>query len=94
MFLPGAPYFAQNYALAIAGVPLRTFLGYCFPIHFTRSFIGVIFGEWSGNFTPARIAVMVAYNVAITLICALAFRRLRAQLRNPPPAAGGRKPRG
>ncbi len=94
MFLPGAPYFAQNYALAIAGVPFRTFLGCCFPIHFTRSFIGVIFGEWSGNFTPGRVAVVVAYNVVITLICALAFRRLRAQLRNQRPAAGGRKPRG
>jgi uncharacterized membrane protein YdjX (TVP38/TMEM64 family) len=91
MFLPGAPYFAQNYALAIAGVPLRTFLGYCVPIHFTRSFIGVIFGEWSGSFTPGRVAVVVAYNLVITLVCALAFRRLRAQLRSRPPAAGGRK---
>ena len=93
MFLPGAPYFAQNYALAIAGVPFRMFFGYCFPIHFTRSVIGVIFGEWSGNFTPTRIAIVVAYNVVITLVCAWAFRRLRRQLRNQPAKAGGRKPR-
>lgn len=94
LVLPGAPYFAQNYVLAVVGVPFRTFAAYAFPIHFARSLIGVIFGEWSGHMTPVRIGVFVAYAITVTLVCGLAFRRLRAQLRSQPRAADGRKPRG
>lgn len=93
ILLPGAPYFAQNYLLAVVGVPFRVFLGYCFPIHAGRSLIGILFGEWSGHLTPARGAVFAAYAVGVTVACGLAFRRLRAQLKNQPPAVGGRKPR-
>ncbi len=94
MLLPGAPYFAQNYVLAIAGVPFRIYFGYSFPIHFARSLIGVTFGKWSEDPTPARIAVFVTYFVTVTVGCGLAFRRLRAQLHSQPPAANGRKRRG
>lgn len=94
MLLPGAPYFAQNYVLAVTGVPFGIFFTYSFPIHFGRSVVGVIFGEWSGDMTPARVALLVLYATTVTIACALAFRRLRAQLRSQRPAAGGRKRRG
>lgn len=90
LLLPGAPYFAQNYTLAIARVPFWLFFRFAFPIAFGRSMIGVIFGEWSGHLTPGRIAFFVIYTATIMLICGLAFRRLRAQLRNPPRAGNGR----
>lgn len=83
MLLPGAPYFAQNYVLAGAGIPFRMYFGYAFSIHVARSLIGVIFGEWSGDLTPARAAVFVTYAIGITLACGLAFRRLRAQWHSP-----------
>jgi uncharacterized membrane protein YdjX (TVP38/TMEM64 family) len=82
MLLPGAPYFAQNYVLAGAGIPFRMYFAYAFGIHLARSVVGVIFGEWSGDLTPARGAVFAVYTVGITLACGLAFRRLRAQWRN------------
>lgn len=82
MLLPGAPYFAQNYVLAGAGVPFRIYFGYAFTIHVARSLIGVIFGEWSGDLTPGRAAVFAAYFIGITLTCGLAFRRLRHQWRS------------
>ncbi len=94
MLLPGAPFFAQNYVLAIARVPFAIYFGYSFPIHVVRSIIGVIFGEWSDHPTPWRIATFVIYAVGVTVFCGWAFRRLQAQLHNPPPAAGGRKRRG
>ncbi len=93
MVLPGAPYFAQNYVLAVVGVPFWTYFTYGFLIHFVRSLVGVVFGEWSGDMTPARMAVFVIYALTVTLVCGLAFRRLRAQLKNPPRGAGGRKRR-
>ncbi len=93
MLLPGAPFFAQNYVLAVVGVPFGVFFAYSFPIHFSRSVIGVIFGEWSGNMTSERVAILAVYATTVSVTCALAFRRLRAQLRNQPPAANGRKRR-
>jgi len=84
LLLPGAPYFAQNYVLPVAGVPFRVAFRYSLPINFCRSIVGVIFGEWSGNLTGGRMAVFAIYTAAITLACGLAFRRLRAQLQNPP----------
>lgn len=86
MLLPGAPYFAQNYTLPVAGVPFAIFFCYSSPINFARSIVGVIFGEWSGDMTAGRVAMFVTYTITITLACAFAFRRLRAQLRNRPPA--------
>jgi uncharacterized membrane protein YdjX (TVP38/TMEM64 family) len=93
MLLPGAPYFAQNYVLALAEVPFGIFFGYSVPIHIARSLIGLIFGEWSDHPTPARIAVFVCYFLGITVGCGLAFRRLRAQVHSRPRAANGRKRR-
>lgn len=90
LLLPGAPYFAQNYVLAIARVPFWLFFRYAFPIAFGRSAIGVVFGEWSGHMTPLRITVFVLYAVTVTLICGLAFRRLRARLQNPRRGGNGR----
>ena len=91
ILFPGAPFFAQNYVLAVVGVPFRIFFWISFPLSFVRSLIGVIFGEWSGDMNPFRITILVVYGLVITLGCGLAFRRLRAQLKNRRPAAGGRK---
>lgn len=90
MLLPGVPYFAQNYVLPLMGVPLGTYLLWSVPIHFVRSIVGVVFGEWSNELTPARIALFCAYGVAITLACAWSLRHLRAQLRDRPRGEGGR----
>lgn len=90
MLLPGAPYVAQNYVLPVVNVPFVTYFWYGLILHFVRSIVGVIFGEWSGDMTPGRTAAFVVYSVLITVACALALRQLRARLRNPPPGAGGR----
>jgi len=93
LLLPGVPFFAKNYVLPIAGVPLGTYLIWAFPIHTLRSSIAVIFGHESDQLTPWRIAGFVAYAVVITLSFAWAFRRLRAAVGDQPRAANGRKRR-
>ncbi len=91
LLLPGVPFFAKNYVLPLIGVPLRTYLLWCFPIHVVRSAIGVIFGDESDHLTPARIAAMVGYGLAIIAGSWWAFRRMKAQIANQPKAAGDRK---
>ncbi|PTY05290.1 hypothetical protein DB347_17005 [Opitutaceae bacterium EW11] len=90
VLLPGVPYFAKNYVLPIVGVPLRTYLLWCFPIHSARSVIAVVFGGQSTELTPTRIAWFAAYGVFVLVACAWAFRRIRAQVSSRPPAAGDR----
>lgn len=93
MLLPAVPYFAQNYVLPLVGVPLGTYLLWGSLIHIVKSIIGVLFGEMSDDLTPARIAIFVAYAIAITITTAWAFRRLQARIKDQRPAAGGRKRR-
>ena len=91
MLLPGAPYFAQNYVLPVIGVPLRTYLVWGVPIHIVKSTVGIIFGDLSDHLSPLRLVGFGAYVVATTVTCAWAFRRLRAQMKDPQPEADDRK---
>lgn len=88
--LPGVPYFAKNYVLPLIGVPLRTFLLWCFPLHAARSSIAVLFGHESDQLTPGRIAGFAVYFILISLSCAWVFRRMRAEVGDRSPAVGGR----
>jgi len=92
LLLPGVPYFAKNYVLPIAGVPIGTYLLWAFPIHTFRSTIAVIFGHESDQLTPWRIAGFAAYAIAVTLSFAWAFRRLRGAVGDRPPAVSGPTP--
>ncbi|HSJ00898.1 MAG TPA: hypothetical protein VK956_00540, partial [Verrucomicrobium sp.] len=94
MLLPGAPYSAQIYVLPLVGVPLKTYLAWSLPINVIRCVVGIAFGEYSDRFTPFIIACFVAYVVAIMLLSAWSFQRLRKSLARDPPSEGGdQKPR-
>jgi uncharacterized membrane protein YdjX (TVP38/TMEM64 family) len=93
LLLPGVPYFAKNYVLPLAGVPLRTYLLWCLPIHIARSAIAVILGDESDHLTPARIAAMVCYFLVVLGASWWAYRRLKEKIADRPGAAGGRKKR-
>lgn len=91
--LPGVPFFAKNYLIPVMGVPLWTFIMWCFPLHALRASLAVLFGHQSNELTPTRIAWFCAYFVLITLSCAWVFRRLRAEVGDPSLAASGQTPR-
>lgn len=93
VLLPGAPYAAINYVLPLLGVPLRTFLLCCLPLHTLRSTITVVFGDQSDELTPARLAVLAAYALTIFGSSWWMYRRLQRKFANPPATAGDRKPR-
>lgn len=92
VLLPGAPYAAINYVLPLVGVPLRTFLLCCLPLHTLRSTVTVVFGDQSDELTPARLAALGAYALTILGTSWWMYRRLRRQFENQPAAAGDRKP--
>ena len=91
VLLPGAPFAAVNYTLPLIGVPLRTYLLCCFPLHVLRSTVTVLAGGESAHLTAPRLAALAAYGLLIFVASWWTYRRLRLQLGGPPPAAGGRK---
>lgn len=91
VLLPGAPYAAVNYVLPSIGVPLRTYLLCCLPLHVLRSTITVTLGDQSDRLTPARLAVLVGYALAILTASWWTYRRLQSRLADRPAGADGRK---
>lgn len=89
--LPGAPYAGINYALPLLGVPLRTYLLCCLPIHTLRSTVTVVLGDQSDQLTPGRLLVLLAYAAMILGMSWWMYRRLRRQYADPQPAAGDPK---
>ena len=91
LLLPGVPYFAKNYVLPVIGIPLRTYLLWCFPIHVVKSVIAVVLGDQSDRLTSARVAVMLCYSAAMLAAAWWAFRRIKAKVGDPPAKADDRK---
>lgn len=89
MLLPGVPFFAKNYVLPLIGVPLRTYLLWCFPAHAFRAGVPVIFGDQTTELTVWSSLFFGSYGLLIALACAWLFRRLQGQLAGRLPAAGG-----
>jgi uncharacterized membrane protein YdjX (TVP38/TMEM64 family) len=91
VLLPGAPFAAVNYVLPLLGVPLRTYLLCCLPLHVLRSTVTVTFGDQSDKLTGARLVVLASYALLILGASWWTYRRLRVQLGDRPSAADGRK---
>jgi uncharacterized membrane protein YdjX (TVP38/TMEM64 family) len=87
MLVPGVPYFAKNYVLPLLGIPLRTYLLICLPVHVIRSAVAVIFGDKSDDLTPARITALVIYIVVMLATSWWLLKRVRSQMG---PAAAGK----
>jgi uncharacterized membrane protein YdjX (TVP38/TMEM64 family) len=73
---PGLPYFARNYLLALAGVPLRVYFWICLPLYVARSYVTILLGDLSGNPSRGRLAVLGAIYLAKLGVCAWLIRRL------------------
>ena len=89
VMLPGAPFSAINYVLPLIGVPLRTYLLCCLPLHALRSTVTVSLGGQSNDLTPARLAVLAAYATLVLGVSWWTYRRIRSQLGDQPSAANG-----
>jgi len=91
LLIPGAPFFAQNYTLALMGVPFRKALRWAWPLHLARATITVVIGDQSDHFTPGRAAWLLLYALLLTVALWWAYRRLQSRLTGRRPAGNGRK---
>ena len=75
--VPGLPYFARNYLLALSGMPLRTYFWICLPIYVARSFVTIFLGDLTGDPSGRRLFVLAAVYAVKLSICAYLLARLR-----------------
>jgi len=78
--LPGVPYWMQVYSMPLIGVPLRTILLCCAPLHTVRSMIALVGGGVSGHLTTGWLIGLGAYSLVLMGGCAYAGRRIRRHL--------------
>ena len=77
--VPGLPYVIRNYVLALSGIPLRTYFWICWPIYVARSCLVIFLGDFSGDFSPKRIAILGGIFLLKLSICAYVLHRLRSR---------------
>ncbi|MDQ6630228.1 MAG: VTT domain-containing protein [Verrucomicrobiota bacterium] len=75
--IPGLPYAARNYLLALSGVPLKIYFWVCLPVYVFRSSLAIFFGDMTKNLTPGKITFLISYFLIKVTICAYILRRLR-----------------
>lgn len=79
--VPGLPYFARNYLLALTEVPLRLYFLVCLPLYVARSYVAILLGDL-GTDPDGRTLVILAAVYAVKLsICAYLIWRIRRRLR-------------
>lgn len=75
--VPGPPYFARNYLLALSDIPFRTYFWVCWPVYVIRSCIVLFLGDFSGDFSSKRLLILGAIFVVKVSICGYILHRLR-----------------
>jgi uncharacterized membrane protein YdjX (TVP38/TMEM64 family) len=83
--VPGIPYVARNYLLALSGVPFRIYAVICWPIYVVRSGVTIFLGDWAEDLTVERVAILVVVYAVKLGICAAVVWHLRRRHGKSPP---------
>ena len=92
--VPGLPYFARNYLLALTDMPLRIYFWVCLPIYVARSYLVILVGDLGLDLNRRSLTILgVAYGVKLA-ICGWLLWRIRRRIKRAHAAAAreGRSP--
>ena len=79
--VPGLPYFARNYLLALTDVPLRVYFWVCLPIYVIRSYIVILLGDIGLHVSGKTLAILVGVYVLKLSICGYLLWRIRRRMK-------------
>lgn len=81
VLVPGIPYFARNYLLALTDVPLRIYFWVCLPLYVARSYVTILLGDL-GTEPDRRTLIILAVVYAVKLgVCAYLIWRIRRRIK-------------
>jgi len=86
--VPGLPYFARNYLLALTDVRLTTYFWVCLPVYVARSYIAILLGNWTSNPEQGQLAILAAVYAVKLAVCAVIVWQLRRHRHPPIPQPG------
>ena len=78
--LPGIPYWMQVYSMPLIGLPLKTVLLCCVPLHTIRSMIALIGGDISDHPSAGWLVGLGIYAIILMSVCIYAGRRIRQKV--------------
>jgi uncharacterized membrane protein YdjX (TVP38/TMEM64 family) len=81
VLVPGLPYFARNYLLALADVPLRVYFWICLPLYVARSYVTILLGDLGTSPDRKTLLILAAVYVTKLSICAYLIWRIRRRLK-------------
>ncbi len=81
--VPGLPYFARNYLLALSDIPLRIYFWCCLPIYVARAYLTLSLGDWSGSMTREKIYYLSAVYIIKLGVSAVLLWHVRGRLKLP-----------
>jgi len=79
--VPGLPYFARNYLLALTDVPLRVYFWVCLPIYVIRSYMVILLGDIGADVNRKTLAILVGVYVLKLSICGYLLWRIRHRIK-------------
>jgi uncharacterized membrane protein YdjX (TVP38/TMEM64 family) len=87
-FIPGPPYFAKNYLLAVAELPFRAYFFAGLIANLLNTSMGILAGDFFRHMNLQGGAILTAYVLIISFFCHRLVRQLRR--RAAPPASAAR----
>jgi uncharacterized membrane protein YdjX (TVP38/TMEM64 family) len=79
--VPGLPYFARNYLLALTDVPLRVYFWVCLPIYLIRSYMVILLGDIGADVNRRTLTILVGVYVLKLSICGYLLWRIRRRIK-------------
>lgn len=79
--VPGPPYFARNYLLALTDIPLRIYFWVCLPIYVVRSYVAILVGDLGSELDRESVMILAAVYALKLSICAYLLWRIRRRIR-------------
>ena len=77
VLVPGLPYFARNYLLALTEVRLKIYFWTCLIVYVLRSYVAILLGDLTSSPSVNQIATLALVYAVKLSICAYIVWRLR-----------------
>lgn len=75
--VPGPPYFARNYLLALTDIPFRIYFWVCLTVYVVRSVVAIMIGDLASDPDTGQLLLLVGVYLLKLSICAYVVWRLR-----------------